>query len=130
MMTQAGNKKYSLFTSGKLRLLAYLLIILVAGYSAVRAEQAVHLARTVDHNGDIRTCEATNNNRRAVNEHNAALEATAKLNVRALRIIANTSPAQSEKTLRLRALAVEARKIQVNFPTIKPIDCHKQFPAP
>lgn len=118
-------------SAARAKVVAYMILLLIAGWSGYRSEQAIHLARTVDHRGDIRACTQENLIRTEANERNATLEQTAKLVVDALFVI-RTAPRPSGDTTnkQLKILAARSRKLQTNFARAKMINCQKVFPGP
>lgn len=114
-----------------LKALAYLLIVVVAGYSAYRSNEAIDVARNVDRKGDLRACNQENLIRSESNERNASLEKTAKLVVRALDIISKADRFKGDMTnAKLRQVASDAREVQSTFDSAKLADCQAEFPKP
>jgi hypothetical protein len=110
---------------------AFVVLALISGWNSYRAEEAIHLARTVDHRGDIRTCHIANLLNAQTNDRNAVLEKTAKLVVDALGVIQAAPHSAGDTTsIELAKLARKARRHQTHFARIKKTDCEKTFPTP
>jgi hypothetical protein len=117
--------------AARAKVVAYVILLLIAGWSGYRSEQAISLARTVDHRGDIRACTQENLIRSESNGRNAVLEKTARLVVDSLGVIrAAPRPPGDNTNIQLAKLAKRSRKLQTNFARAKMINCEKVFPAP
>ena len=115
----------------RLKVVAYAILAVIAAGALYQSSQAIHLARTVDHSGDIRACTQENLIRTQSNDRNAALERTAATVVKALSVISESDRTKGDPTnAKLRKIAAEAREIQSSFEPAKITDCEKAFPKP
>lgn len=113
------------------RIVAYVILIVIAGFGLYRAQQAVTLARAVDHRGDIVGCQLENKIRSAENRRNASLEKTAVIVVRSLDVLSRAERAPGDNTNdRLENLAQKAHMIRVSFEQAPITDCEAKFPRP
>lgn len=112
------------------RLLAYLVVVALAMLGVFQSTRASNLAHEVDIKAATRACIQNNGNIRDSNAKTEALRDTAKLTVNALAVIATTPGVNSaEVNGKLNELARQARKVQINFPPAKEIDCGKALQA-
>ncbi len=126
------------------KLAAYLFIVLLAAFGAIRAENASDraataatkaqvaqaTARQVDLKGDRSLCLSENKIRKASNERDRALEQTASLVKEALNIISNAKRPDSDPNtnIKLRIVAKKAERIRTNFAIEKQSKCEERFP--
>jgi hypothetical protein len=115
----------------RLKVVAYAILAVVAAGGLYQGNEAVNLARAVDHRGDIRACTQENLIRTQSNDRNATLERTASTVVDALNVISEANRPRDDRTnKRLRQIAAEAREIQSSFKPAALTDCEKAFPKP
>jgi hypothetical protein len=111
------------------RVAIYMVLIGIGGAGLVRGEQAVRLAREVDHKQDIRACKVENEIRKAQNIKNDELEATARLTVQMFKVLRQDGHTP-ETNAKMRTLARAAAKVKVEFKPAKLTNCEREVPSP
>ncbi len=120
-----------LYDFARLKVVAYAILALIAAGGLYQGHQAVELARTVDHSGDIRACTQENLIRTQSNIRDAKLQQTAKLVSESLLVLSKSERQKGDLTnLKLRVIAAQAKEVQTAFLPAKITDCNKAFPKP